>query len=199
MDDIKLMPEKYNQDKKDKNNPIDFSKKKLGKIGNSFVFLIANWSKFLFIVFILLVLLTLGLWGYRLSLNEKKEQLTQKIESLQSQRHLSLEEDFKKIKKGISNFSELLNNRIYSTKIFEMLEDLTLPNIYFLNFGADLNEGKISLDAQAQNYTVLAKQILVFEQDKRINSVEVSSAGIGQNGQVSSNIIINFNPSLLKQ
>lgn len=196
MDDIKLMPEKYNREDKKNKQPFGFSS--LGQIGHSFLLFVSKRSKAMLTIFIIFILISLGLWGYRLSLINKKEQLSQAIEELQTQRNLSLENDFREIKKGIGNFKELLANRVYASKLFSMLEELTLPSLSFTGFQADLIEGSLSLDAQAENYTALAKQILVFEKDDRINKVEVSSANIGQSGQVASDLIIKLNLSFLK-
>ncbi len=195
MDDIKLMPKKYNK-------PIEKGRDQLKgafkQTGDSLFSAIAGWSKKLAVLLILCILLAVGLWGYRLFLTNKKEQLSQKIEELQGQRNLALEGDFKEMRKGINNLKSLLANRTYPSSLFEMLEELTLSSTYFTGFEANLSEGKLSLGARASGYTALAKQILIFEQDERIKSVNASSASIDQSGQVISSFEILFDTSLLK-
>ncbi len=198
MDDIKLMPGKYKKEQDQKNGEV-VSNKGLKQIKEGFLGLIVGWSKILVAIFIVFALVSLGLWGYVLSLENKKEALSQKIEELQGQRNLALEEDFKEMKKGIDNLKTILADRLYSTQVFSMIEDLVLPDAYFKKAQIDLNEGKLNLEASVMNYTVLAKQILVFEEDDRVEKVDVSSANMDQAGQVSSDLSLDLNKSFLKK
>lgn len=197
MDDIKLMPGKYKEEQKKKSGGI-IPDKGLRQLKGRFLNLIVRWLKIMIVIFIIFALVSLGLWGYRLSLENKKEELSQEIEKLQSQRNLTLEEDFKALKKGIDNLKTILADRFFSTQVFSMIEDLVLPEVYFAKAQINLNESKIDLEAYAASYTVLAKQILAFEEDDRINKVAVNSADMDQTGQVLSSLILNLDKSFLK-
>ncbi len=200
MDDIKLMPGKYQEEQKKSSGRFvpNFSKINLQELGGGILGMLSKWSGIMLIVFIILVLISLGLWGYRLSLQSQEKQLSQEIEQLQGQRNLTLEGDFKEIKKGIDNLKKLLADHIYPTRIFDMIEDLVLPEVYFTQVQVDLIEGKLDLKANAKDYTTLAKQIVVLGDDSRISDIEVNSADMDQSGQVASDLILSLNISFLK-
>lgn len=58
---------------------------------------------------------------------------------------------------------EILNNHIYWTKFFSLLETYTIPDIYFGDFTADTN-GIIRLDAMGRDLITIAQQFTVFSQ-----------------------------------
>ncbi len=79
-----------------------------------------------------------------------------------------------------------------------MLEELTLPQVRFIEFGADLSQAKITLTTETVNYNILAKQIVAFEQDSRIEKVELSEVSLGDTGGVGSELEIELNPDFLR-
>jgi len=178
--DIKLMPEKY---KKKGIGPGLMSPKKL--IGQG-----GLWFVLTSILLIGTVLISLGLWGYQMSLNKEKDNLIQKFEELQSQRDLELEANFMELKKGIKDFKNILDNRIYSLNILEIFEEITLPQVQYSELSADLTKLMISLKTEAANYNTLAKQVLVFEEDSRIDQVGFSKVNLEKSGSVGSNLLL---------
>ncbi len=158
--------------------------------GNFFVILSVS-------LLVAVVLSCFGLWGYKISLNKDKEDLSQKIDELQSQRDLELEANFMDLKEKIDNFKNILAKRVYSLNLFKMFEELALTQVQFSNLNVELSQLEASLSLKAVNYTVLAKQIVVFEQDSRIKSVDFSEASLGSDGWVNSNVELKFNSDFL--
>lgn len=148
---------------------------------------------------IIVVLVYLGLWGYKLSLDSKNKALDKNIEELNSQRDLKLENEFITIKESIDNLKTLIKKRVYPVSFFNLFEQITLARVWFPNFSVDFKEGKIDGDIEANNYNTLAKQIIVFEQDGHIKKVEVSSVGLRDSGGVGAKIQIEFSPFSLTQ
>ncbi|MFA6227809.1 MAG: hypothetical protein WC668_01340 [Patescibacteria group bacterium] len=80
----------------------------------------------------------------------------------------------------VITLKKLLDNRIYWTKFFTLLEKYTLDGVYFKEFRADI-AGLISLPATADNYETLARQLVVlkdandFVKDARTTSMQVST------------------------
>lgn len=58
---------------------------------------------------------------------------------------------------------EILNDHIYWTKFFSLLEAYTIPDLYFSDFTADTS-GIIRLDAMGRDLIDIAQQIIVFTQ-----------------------------------
>jgi len=182
--DIKLIPDKYK--KKDrigirsKTSALSSLSKQITS-KNSILMVLS-------IGFLIVVVLTcLGLWGYQANLIKNKTSLTERIENLQNQRNDDLENNFVELGKRIGGFEKTLENRIYFSKIFEMIEELTLSQVQFADMNIDLIENKFNLRTEASSYSVLAKQVIIFEEDSRIKSTKLSKIGLSTYGRVTLN------------
>ena len=192
--DIKLMPEKYKQ-KEDlspepKLSPTKISKKISAK---------ANLWLFLSLIILGIALgISLGLWRYKVGLTNEKETQAERIASLSQERDLEMEENFIELKEKIDDFKNALKTHIYPSYLFKMLEELTLPQVRFVDFETDLSQTKISLVVEAISYNSLAKQIVVFEEDSRIKKVELSEVNLEDFGGVKSDLDIEISPDFLR-
>jgi len=188
--DIKLMPEKY----KRKERPLaGLPTTLLSRLVSR-----ANLWLILALIFLSLIILSyFGLWGYKNSLAEETRNLEERFEELAGQRNLELEANFIELKTSIENFKKFLGNRLYSSNLFEMLEELTLPQVQFIDLNVDLSQAVLELKAETVDYQTLAKQVVAFEEDKRIKKVEFSEVNLEPSGRVNSDLEIELNPDFL--
>jgi len=195
MDDIKLMPNKYKEEKtktEGKSEMVNFS-----KLNKQIASKSSLWIGFSISLLIVVVLACFGLWGYKNSLAKEKERLTEETEQLQSQRNLDLEADFVNLKKGIEEFKNILKKHIYFSNLLQMLEELTLPHVSISDLNVDLSGANLNLKIEAINYETLAKQIVVFEEDVRISKIDTSGVVMETSGSVGSSLEIELEPSFL--
>jgi len=192
--DIKIMPEKYKR-KKEKATGFKMSAAGfLSKLTSK-----TNLWMILTVGFLLLVVLIyLGLTGYKSSLTEEKENLEERLVELTNQRDLEMEVNFMELKTDIEDLRKVLENRLYSSKIFEMLEEITLPQVQFTSLEADLSQAKLNLKTETVDYPTLAKQVVVFEQDSRIEKVDLSDVNLETSGRIGSDLRIELNPDFLR-
>ncbi len=188
--DIKLMPEKYKRRGKPLTGLPSTLLNRLTARANL-------WMMLALIFLVLVVLIYFGLWGYKNSLTEKEKSLERKFEELTGQRNLELEANFMELKENIESFKKFLENRLYSSNLFKILEELTLPQVQFVDFSADLSRAILELKAETINYQTLAKQVVAFEEDERIKKVEFSEVELEDSGRVSSDLRIELNPDFL--
>jgi len=192
--DIKIMPEKYKR-KKEKATGFKMSAAGLlDKLTSK-----TNLWMILTVGFLLLVTLTyFGLTGYKSSLIEEKGNLEERLVELTNQRDLEKEVNFIELKTDIEDLKKVLEDRFYSSKIFEMLEEITLPRVQFTSFEADLSQAKLILRTEVVDYPTLAKQVIVFEQDSRIEKVDLSEVNLETSGRIVSNLRVELNPDFLR-
>jgi len=189
------MPEKYK--KKGIGSGSKLSGNGLLKFFGKFTFKANSLFVLSFVLLISIILISFGLWGYKINLNENKEILVQKVEKLQNQRDLDLENNFMDLKEKIDNFKDIINKRIYSLNLLETIEELTLPLVQYNDFSVNLNELLVNLGIEADNYSSLAKQVVIFEEDPRIKSVIFSEVKLERSGLVGSDLEIILNSSFL--
>ncbi len=152
------------------------------------------------IIFLTLSLLIWGgLWWYQNSIVQKTTLVTSRIDELQAQRDVEIEKVLIELDKSIKNLDEVLKDRIYPVNIFNVLEDLVLPEVFFSSFSSDVSEATVSTHVIAQNYKILAEQMIVFKESSRIENVEFNSINLGDEGNASADFIISLDPGLLKQ
>ena len=190
--DIKLIPDKYKKIGKDR------VKSRISAFGNLSEQITSKKS--ILMIFsigflIVVILISLGLWGYQANLIKEKTSLIERIGNLQNQRNNDLEVNFIELGKRIEGFERTLEHRIYFSKIFEMIEELTLPQVQFADTNIDLSENKFNLKIEADSYSTLANQVIVFEEDLRIKNVELSKTGLSTYGQVTSELTLELNSS----
>ena len=192
---MKLIPEKYKikEGLRDKSSTAGFS-----KLGN-YLFLKAGLLMFLSLALLFgSVFAYFGLLGYKNNLADSKEVIANDVEELQNRRDLETEATLAELKEKIDTLKGLLKIHIYPSRIFQMLEELTLAQVRFVSLHADLLKAQLVLDAEMANYSVLAKQIIIFQEDPRINKVDVSEIGFNESGQVSSKFLLGINTSFLR-
>jgi len=81
--------------------------------------------------------------------------------------------------------------------LLETIEELTLPLVQYNDFSVNLNELLVNLGIEADNYSSLAKQVVIFEEDPRIKSVIFSEVKLERSGLVGSDLEIILNSSFL--
>ena len=159
-------------------------------------------GRFLFILSLILligvILGCLGLWGYQISLKNNLKQISQEIDTLQAQRDFELEKKLSKINKSASALKTILNKRVFPLRFFKMIEELTLPQVRFTNLRMDFSKGELSLGVEAVSYTVLAKQMKVFQEDERIKKIEVSGVDLNRDGRVVSQFNLSLESSFFR-
>ena len=205
MNDIKLIPKK-NDPKKEGESGFRLSSN--GISGKSVSENISRLSKgitlnsgFLLwpaVIFLLAaVLVCLGLFGYKMSLDKQKNGLIQKIDELNQTRDVAFEKNLMDLKDKIDSLKNILSNQAYSSDVFTLLEELVVPQVYFVSLSSDLAKMSISLNTMAFNVDSLVKQLVVFKNDSRIKKASLNSVSTDNSGQVNSAIELQLKSSIL--
>ena len=193
--DIKLMPEKYK--KIGISSELKLSGSGLFNFFNKFAFKDNFFFVLSSVLLISIILISFGLWGYKINLSKDKGILVQEFEELQNQRDLDLENNFIDLKEKIDNFKNIIDKRVYSLNILKVFEELTLPSVQYDDFSADLIKLLVDLKIEANNYNSIAKQVFIFENDSRIESVNFSEVQLERGSLIGSNLKFKLNPSFL--
>lgn len=151
------------------------------------------------IILFLVVIIWFGLLFYKNSIDKKIESTKQQTESLSEQENKEMQTKILALEKNLKNVKNLLSQHIYSSKLLALLEKLTLPQVRWTDFNFKIESGLLSLKGQANNYSTLAKQILIFQEEPSFKEVKTSGISLGQLGGVKFNMEINLNPEIFKK
>lgn len=147
------------------------------------------------IFFFLLVFLG-GFINVRLYQKSKEKELkdvqnklkttVQEIDNLKTEKDKALV-----LQKELGEIKNLLERHIYWTKLFSILERLTIDTVNY-NSIAGSNDGRVKLSAQGEGYLSVARQLLAFQETKEVKEVEIKGASKDEEGKISFKIELIF-------
>ena len=155
------------------------------------------------IVILLLFFLSLLFYGglllYKNKLNKNLESIVSELELLNGKRDPATEQAMVNLDKRIMILKNLFEEHFYYSAVFEKLEELTIPEVYFSSAKAEFsgNSLGISLLGNAPSYTNLARQILSFQEDSLVSKVKVSGIALDDKGGLKFNLLIDFHKDIL--
>lgn len=133
------------------------------------------------------------------------------VESIRDSRKAKLEisektisaasvEDFIRLRNRIRAGQTVLDNHVYASQFFDVLEGITLQNVRFqsLIFGiADDRTAKIEMHGIARSFNALAAESAAFASEKRIKRAIFSDITADKGGVVSFSLKAEVDPKLL--
>jgi hypothetical protein len=141
--------------------------------------------------------LYLIMFFYQSNVKDQTKIVLQNIESLKKETAPFEKDktDAQKIQGQLEAIKNLLAAHLYWTKIFDLLEKNTVPDVYYTNFVAG-SDGKIALSAVGKSFSSVAEQLTVFREAKdfvKEVSITGASAQIDPTGEIQE---VNFEISL---
>jgi len=152
-----------------------------------------------FSISIFICLSALSLYFLNLENSRKKEiaKIEEKILSLKTPEFKKKEEELLKYQQKISDFSELLKYYLHCSKIFPILEQKTLKEIYFSKMDFDPQKSTILLYGHSPNFYILGQQLEILKEDPSFK-VQLKEIHLGKEGKVDFQIEISFNKGAIK-
>ena len=100
----------------------------------------------------------------------------------------------------IKNSKIILAEHKAPSKVFLLVENLTLPSVGFSSFSFGEKEGEYSvvMNGEARSYTAIAQQAAVFSKSDFVEKANFSNFVLKNEGNVSFNVSLVINPDLLK-
>lgn len=185
MVDVDLIPKEY----KRKREEISTIFSKLGGV--------------VLILFILSLLLYGGLLLYQNRVNKNIDTIKEEISILEQEINQTAD---KETKEGIIALDEnldilklLFENHLYWSKLFSKIEKLTVPEAYFSEAKISFLEDKVNLifSGNVLSYTILAKQMISFQEESSVENVKVSGISLSNEGGINFDLEIIFSKDIL--
>ncbi len=188
MDNISLIPRSNSGERRGLNSFVSFQGPK---------FELTALAKIGLAVLAALILVWAGLFIWEQRLNNKLNSYDAELQSLISQRNLSLEEKLQSLNTILNVFKNVLDQHVYWTQIFKILETRTLNTVTFKTFVGDASNNSLEMNGSALSYAALAKQVKVLEDTPGVSSVASSNIGLAQDGRVGFTLKVIFDSSWL--
>ena len=149
----------------------------------------ANFSKVVGIILALLILSLLvygGLFIYKKNLTQKVDDLNKSISDLESKRDNKLENSIYDADKKLNAVEALFKDHFYWSKLFAIIEQVVVPDVYFTEAKIALADSKVNLilSGNAATYTSLARQMVSFKEDALVESVDLGEVKLSESGGI---------------
>lgn len=153
------------------------------------------------VLLILSLILYGGLFLYEGNLRKDLDRIKQEITLLDQKRDPDIEQAIVDLDKKLGVLEELFKNHFYWSKLFNKIEELTAPQIYFSKANSDFSDEeeqvRINLSVNALNYITVARQMLVFQEDPLVEKIRLSEISLDREGGVDFDLEINFSKEIL--
>jgi Tfp pilus assembly protein PilN len=123
--------------------------------------------------------------------NQEKTLISQR-----SPEQLDLEKNTLHFREKMKDFGTLFNQHRFTANVFRVLEEITLPKVWFSDFNLTSQPGIIVLTGLADSFNTLGEQLLVLKEDKNIKNLILSGAKINSQGRVEFNLQIILEPQV---
>lgn len=148
-----------------------------------------------------ILILTLGIFGslkfYTQSLTEKIQQQRDEKEAIMKKLDQPLIEKIVELESGTEILKNLLKSHRYPSQLIEALAAATLPQAQWTDFSFSAESNKLILKGRVADYNVLARQLLVFKNEKPWTQVNFSGVALDKSGGVGVNLNLTFDPDIL--
>ena len=111
---------------------------------------------------------------------------------------LLLEEEVFNYQKKIADFSQLLQNHLFTSKTLGLLERNSHPKIWFSQYNLDSTKGILALSGEAEDFSVLGQQLLIFKKEPLIKGLDLSNISVGRKGRVEFTLNLSLAPQLFR-
>lgn len=150
------------------------------------------------LIFILSISALVGLIYYKQYVVKEKDILIQEIKKREGEFDQNLINEWARTAEAIDLAKQVLEKHRYVSNVFAFVQKNTLPDVRYAKFEFDAEGKKITLGAEAKNYTALAQQRQIFIKNPAISSVAIGNLNLDKSGKVLFSVDLIFNPSLLR-
>jgi len=158
-----------------------------------------------FIIFVITSLIYLGIYSYStFFLNKQLDTVDKKSSDIQEEiSKIATSEELSTVSTAVTkgkSIRSLLSAHLYESKIFELLEKLSIKSVSYNKFSEEINADntiKVSITGEAESFKALAKQLVIFKKFEGIKEITFNEATVGKNAKVSFSIVLNFDSKLI--
>ena len=126
------------------------------------------------------------------------EELKKEWEETKTEEQIALEDELSAYEKKIESFSILINQHLFSSKVFEFIEKNTHPEVWFSNLDLNPMEGKVDLSGDTDNFVTLHQQVQILKANPLVKDLNLSEIAIGKEGRIAFDLNLIFDPSVFK-
>ena len=161
-----------------------------------------SWQNTLFYFsFGLLLLVVLSYFVLDIYLDKAETRLGEREEELaqtKTAEEITLEQELSNYEKKIQNFSILIDQHLFSSRIFEFIEKNTHPEVWFSTLSLDPRKRGVNLSGDTENFVTLHQQVQIFKASPSVQNINLAKIAIGKEGRIAFDLSLILDPGLFE-
>lgn len=151
------------------------------------------------IIFTLVVLASLGVFGYEWYLKSSIKKMGEDLVGARTSLEPEVIEKISSLDERIVSTKRLLDSHIILTPLFEFLENSTVRTVRFTNFDYNSVDGVLSLSmsGEARGYSALALQSEILNASPYLKDVVFADLSLNSQGMVNFSFKAKLDPSII--
>ncbi len=155
----------------------------------------ANVALYFVLALLLVFILSyLALAFYKLRFEREISEIEAALERTSSE--AALEQEVLGLKKRIEDSKQLFLQHRLPHPLFELLEQNTIPRVWFFNAKFDFEKAAAQLSGRTDNFETLGQQTLILEKQEFIKSVQLSQVSPSREGGITFDLELTFDPKI---
>jgi len=150
------------------------------------------------IIFFGAIVVASGFYFYERYLTQQIDELSSTLSHVEGEFEAPLVEELVRISKSIDSLKLMLASHKSPSRVFDFLEQNTIPEVAFKSFSFIDGDAAVSMDAIAKSYTALSQQSMVFGESSLLKESKISGISLQDSGEINFKVRLIFNPSLLQ-
>ncbi len=155
-----------------------------------------------FVVMLVSLLVAGGAYLYRDNLSQKVEEMKISLERAQNIFEPELLTELEMLNKRIQAADEILASHIAVSPIFEVLQEITLPTVRYIDFTYEIdsvnpNVVHVAMTGEAVSYDAITLQADLFSNNRFIRNPIFSNLSLNRTGEVEFDLMFDVSKSLV--
>ena len=148
-------------------------------------------------LFILVLIATVGIFVLNRAQEMRREEFIVQNRAKEENLRPELLNQITLLEGRLKGVTGLLANHVFTSNVFKVIEANSHPQVRFLNFNFAADSLKVDMSGEAASYSVLARQIGIFERESQVERVEFGGLSATSEGLVGFKLSLIFKPTLL--
>lgn len=99
----------------------------------------------------------------------------------------------------INAFGKLLTDHRNTVELFNLLEKVSLPNVWFSKFDFNYTQQTIGISGQTDNFVNLWQQIDILKKEPLFKNISLTGVGVGKKGGVDFSLSLQFDSQVFQK
>jgi len=149
------------------------------------------------VAFLIALVLSYGIFWIRIVSYQKAiNQQIAVLDTVGTEQQKAQEKEVLSYIQKVNDFAGLLQNHRFSSNVFQLIQDKTMPYIWFNQFALDQKNNSVQLFGEADNVENLSRQVVNLEGSDYVEKINLLNSRLGLLGKVAFNINIQFKPNI---